>query len=62
VETGTKTDLTAFTMTLIGFGLITFSLGNIASLGILLLFWSDNIYACRRLERNGIQLLNEETE
>jgi len=54
MKTEDKVDFIAFLMTLAGFGLITYSLGYIASLGLLLLFWSDNIYACRRLERNGL--------
>jgi hypothetical protein len=54
METKNKVDFIAFLMTFAGFGLLTYSLGYIASLGLLLLFWSDNIYACRRLERNGL--------
>jgi len=53
MKTEDKVDFIAFLMTLVGFGLITYSLGHIASLGLLLLFWSDNIYACRRLEKIG---------
>ena len=53
MKTEDKVDIVAFLMTLAGFSLITYSMGYIASLGLFLLFWSDNIYACRRLERNG---------
>jgi len=53
MKTEDKVDFIAFLMTLTGFGLITYSLGYIASLGLLLLFWSDNIYAYRRLEKIG---------
>ena len=53
MKTEDKVDLVAFLMTLAGFGLITYSLGYVATLGLLLLFWSDNIYACRRLEKIG---------
>lgn len=54
MKTENKVDFIAFLMTLAGFALINYSIGWVASLGLLLLFWSDNIYACRRLERNGL--------
>jgi hypothetical protein len=46
-------DWMAFIMWLVGMGLIVYSLGFIAAIGLFFLFASDNAMACRRLEKMG---------
>jgi len=54
MKTETGMDYLAFLLWFIGISLICYSLGFIPTLGLFLLFASDNIVACRRLEKNGI--------
>lgn len=53
MKTETKMDLFAFFLWLIGLSIITYAVGYLVAFGLLLLFISDNVYACRRLENMG---------
>lgn len=54
MKTETKTDLLAFLLWLVGLSIITYYAGYAVALGLVLLFVSDNIQACRRLEKMGM--------
>jgi uncharacterized membrane protein YhaH (DUF805 family) len=53
MTTETKMDWLAFLLWLIGLSIITYTIGYLSSFALLLLFVSDNIMACRRLEKMG---------
>lgn len=55
MTTETKMDLVAFFLWLIGLSIITYTLGYLVAFAVLLLFISDNIQACRRLEKIGMK-------
>ena len=54
MKTETKMDLLAFLLWLVGLSIITYYAGYAVALGLVLLFVSDNIQACRRLEKMGM--------
>lgn len=54
MKTETKMDLLAFLLWIIGLSIITYYAGYAVALGLVLLFVSDNIQACRRLEKMGM--------
>jgi hypothetical protein len=53
MTTEAKMDWLAFFLWLIGLSIITYTVGYLSSFALLLLFVSDNIHACRRLEKMG---------
>jgi len=55
MTTENKLDFVAFFLWLIGLSIITYAVGYLAAFGLTLLFVSDNIYACRRLENMGFK-------
>lgn len=55
MTTENKLDLIAFFLWLIGLSIITYAVGYLATFGLTLLFVSDNIHACRRLENMGFK-------
>ena len=54
MKTETKMDLLAFLLWLTGLSIVTYHAGYAVGFGLLLLFVSDNIHACRRLEKMGM--------
>lgn len=54
MKTETKMDYLAFLLWVIGLAIIAYNLGFVIVFALFLLFASDNIMACRRLEKNGI--------
>lgn len=54
MKTETKTDLLAFLLWILVLSIITYCAGYAVALGLVLLFVSDNIQACRRLEKTGM--------
>jgi hypothetical protein len=54
VKTETKMDLLALLLWCVGISIIIYYAGYAVAGGLLLLFVSDNIQACRRLEKMGM--------
>lgn len=55
MTTENKMDLFAFFLWLVGLSIITYVVGYLVAFGLVLLFASDNIAACRRLEKMGFK-------